>query len=222
MTKRFALSALLLLLASTATAVVAQGDPNRPGPGRPQPDSLARNRAALEGQVRERITQVARQRLGLTDAQAEKLGQSNAKYADRRRTLMEQEREVRMTLRDEMIAGDSSRQRQIGELLDRTMKVQRQRVDLLEEEQRELATFLTPLQRASYFGLEEQLRQRMQQMRADGRAGGFGGPGGRGGRMRPNGPPPDGMGPDGPPPGGMARRRPPGDVPPGPPSIPQQ
>ena len=200
MTKRILLFALLIV---TATAVVeAQGDPNRPGrrpmaQGRGRqgpPDSTARNRAELEGQVRDRLSQVARQRLGLNDAQAEKLSQSNAKYSDRRRTLMQQEREVRMALRDELISGDSARERQVGELLDRTVKVQRQRIDLLEEEQRELATFLTPMQRARYFGLEEQLRQRVQQMRGGGDGGPMAPPeGGRGrfgGRGRPGGPPP--------------------------------
>jgi hypothetical protein len=38
-----------------------------------------------------------------------------------------------------------------------------QRVDLQEQEQKELAGFLTPLQRAKYFALEQQVRQRVNQ-----------------------------------------------------------
>jgi Spy/CpxP family protein refolding chaperone len=214
MTNRIVLTALLV---AATTVGGAQGNPNRPGrrgggAAQPRPDSVMQNRAALEGQVRDRLGQMARRQLGLNDAQADKLRQTNEKFADRRRTLMEQERDIRMSLRDEMISGDSTRQKQVGDLLDRMVKSQRQRIELMESEQKELATFLTPMQRARYFGLEEQLRRRVEQMRAEGGEGGRMGPGGPGGpgglggrgRMRPNGPPPDGDGMGGPPPGGGA------------------
>jgi len=223
MTNRIVLTALLVAATSVAGA---QGNPNRPGrrggaAGQARPDSAMQNRAALEGQVRDRVGQMARRQLGLNDAQADKLRQTNEKFADRRRTLMEQERDIRMSLRDEMISGDSTRQKQVGDLMDRMVKSQRQRIELMESEQKELATFLTPMQRARYFGLEEQLRRRVEQMRAQagegGRMGPGGGPGGRG-RMRPNGPPPDGDGMGGRPPGSGAddpKRRPlPRKVPP--------
>jgi hypothetical protein len=46
-------------------------------------------------------------------------------------------------------------------------------MDINEQEQKELDGFLTPMQRAKYFALEQQVRQRMQQMRngLQGRAG---------------------------------------------------
>jgi hypothetical protein len=211
MTKRIVLSALLLVAATTVAG--GQRNPNRPVP-QPQraargqlPDSQGRNRAALEGQVLDRITQMARRQLGLNDAQVEKLRKSNVQFADRRRVLMEQERDIRMSLRDEMISGDSSRQRQVGDLMDRMVKAQRQRIDLLEQEQKDLATFLTPMQRARYFGMEEQLRRRVEQMRQDGAGGPMRqGGGGRLGRGRPGGPPnPDDMQMGGPPQGGGMR-----------------
>ena len=215
MTYRIAIAVTAVLLAAATTVASAQRSPDRPAQrrpaaGQPQPDSTMRNRTQLEGRVRDRLGQMARRQLGLNDAQAEKLAQTNAKFADRRRTLIEQERDVRMSLRDEMISDDSTRQQQVGDLMDRMVKAQRQRIDLMEQEQKELATFLTPMQRARYFGLEEQLRRRVEQMRQEGGQGGrmgpggMGpggpmGPGGRGGRMRPGGPPPDGDG-MGPPP----------------------
>ena len=198
-----------LLLAATALPGNAQRNPNRPLPAErralraaQQPDSQGSYRAALEGMVRERIGQMVRRQLGLDDAQVQNLQATNARFADRRRTLMEQERDIRMSLRDEMSSGDSSRQKQVGDLMDRMVRAQRQRIDLLEEEQRELGSFLTPMQRATYFGMEEQLRNRLDQMGRGGppgRAGlqgrggppSRGGPPGRGGRMR--GGPPDGL-----------------------------
>jgi protein CpxP len=141
-----------------------------PDSARPNPN----NRANLEQQVRERMAQVTKQRLGATDDQMVKLQASNRKFDDMRRTLVEQERDVRMSLRDEMLRPDSARQGQVAALLDRVIKTQHQRVDIQEQEQKELANFLTPLQRAKYFALEQQIRQRVTQMRQQlqqGRAG---------------------------------------------------
>jgi protein CpxP len=204
---------LLLLLTSAAT-LPAQG---RGGRGQ-QPvtgDSVIRRgrmtgdsvvvanptRAELEQQVRQRIAQVTKQQLGLTNAQMTKLQESNRKYDEKRRIIVDQERDIRMSLRDEMLRPDSARQEQVGALLDRVIKTQRQRVDIQEQEQKELAGFLTPLQRAKYFALEQQVRQRVNQMRQaqQGRGGrmgrmgmGQGMPPGQGGRGRGRGvqPPP--------------------------------
>jgi protein CpxP len=145
------------------------------------PDSARpNNRANLEQLVRERMAQVTKQRLGATDEQMVKLQASNRKFDDMRRTLVEQERDVGMSLRDEMLRPDSARQGQVAALLDRVIKTQHQRVDIQEQEQKELANFLTPLQRAKYFALEQQIRQRVTQMRQQlqqGRAGRAGQPG---------------------------------------------
>jgi periplasmic protein CpxP/Spy len=123
------------------------------------------NRADLEQQVQQRIAQVTKQQLGLNDAQMTKLQETNRKYDEKRRLVVDQERDVRMSLRDEMLRPDSARQTQVAALLDRVIKTQRQRVDIQEQEQKELAGFLTPIQRAKYFALEQQVRQRVNQMR---------------------------------------------------------
>ena len=175
--------------------ILSQRGPGR-GPGRRggmQEDSAGRQRAILEDQVRRRFAQVLKNQLGLADEQMGKVLEINTRYSVRRRELLEEERTVRMSLRREVNARDSTRQSQVADLLDRMLRAQRQRIEALEQEQRELAGVLTPLQRASYFGIEEQIRQRLEGMRG-GRAGG---PppgdsaglraGGRGGRR---GPPP--------------------------------
>jgi hypothetical protein len=43
--------------------------------------------------------------------------------------------------------------------------VQRRRLDLAAEEQRELATIMTPVQRARYLALQETVRRRTDEMR---------------------------------------------------------
>ena len=181
------LAAVLVFACAATLSAQGQGArrQQRPAAG---PDSVAPNRANLEELVRQRMAQVTKQRLGATDEQMVRLQAVNGKFDEQRRILLEQERDVRMALRDEMLRPDSARQGRVAELLDRVIKTQRQRVDIQEQEQQELAGFLTPLQRAKYFALEQQIRQRVTQLRQmqQGRGGRLGRGGmpaaGRGGR----------------------------------------
>jgi hypothetical protein len=226
-----AVAAAAVLAPALSEAQVQQRNPQRPLGGRrgnqqmPQDSMARRNRAALEGQIGQRMWMRMQNVLGLTDAQMTKVRDINGRYLARRELLNQQERDVRMALNDERIAADSTRQSQIADLMDRLIKSQRQRIDIMEQEQKELATVLTPLQRANYLGIEENIRRQVEEFRRQGGPGGMGGPGGRQGRMgpppdgQPQGPPPDGMGP-----GGARRplRVPPGGGPPpdGPPGTP--
>jgi len=194
---RTLLIAVLVAAAIPATSAAQRG-PGRGGLGRRAPvqaDSANRNRAVLEDQVRQRFAQVLKNQLGVTDQQLERVLDINTRYSVRRRELLQEERGVRMSLRREVNAGDSTRQGQVAALLDRMLTAQRQRIEVLEQEQRELSGVLTPMQRASYFGIEEQIRQRIEGMRG-GRAGGpppGDSPGLRaGGRVGRRGPPPPG------------------------------
>jgi protein CpxP len=161
-----------LLCVASAASLSAQGGGGRAARRQPLApvtgDSVIvnrPNRADLEQQVQQRIAQVTKQQLGLNDQQMTKLQETNRKFDEKRRLVVDQERDVRMSLRDEMLRPDSARQTQVAALLDRVIKTQRQRVDIQEQEQKELAGFLTPLQRAKYFALEQQVRQRVNQMR---------------------------------------------------------
>ncbi|MBC7791837.1 MAG: hypothetical protein H7Z74_17965 [Anaerolineae bacterium] len=122
-------------------------------------------RAALEQRVRERMAEVVKVRVGVTDAQMEKIGATNRKFEEQRRVLVAQERDIRMGVREEVLAGDKADQNRVARLLDQMVKVQRERLSLLEQEQRDLAAFLTPVQRAKYMAVQEQIRNRMDEMR---------------------------------------------------------
>ncbi len=127
------------------------------------PQSAGRD--SLEAEVRSRMANVLRVQLGLTDDQMRRLAIANRRFERRRIELVGQEREVRMQLRSEIETADSTRSAQVTALLDRMLALQRERLELVEAEQKELATFLTPLQRARYFGMEEQIRRRVMEMR---------------------------------------------------------
>ena len=148
-------------------------------------------RARLEQQIRQRVGQRMRDALGLTDAQLTKLTELNRRYEEKHRVLQDQERDVRMSLREEVLRSDSTRGSQMTALLDRYIKNERQRVDLAEQEQKELSAFLSPLQRAKYFGVQESIRNQIQNLREQGprQGGAQGRVPGRGRMGPPNGPP---------------------------------
>lgn len=147
-----------LLFASTAAlAQVPQGQ---------QRDSVAvRRRAMLEGQVRQRIAVMVKERLQLTDAQARQLQETDSRFELRRRDLMQREQGLRRDLRQQLSPGVAADQQRVASLLDQIMAVHRERVTLIEQEQRELARFLTPVQRAKYLGLQAELRNRIEGQR---------------------------------------------------------
>jgi len=148
-------------LAAAALATVSLGA---------QDTAARRDRDVVQRRFQERFGAVIKERLQLSDSQAVRLGETNRKFEEQRRTLIQQERDVRMSLRDELMAQNqgSANQQRISELLDRAIRVQRQRVDLLESEQRELARFLNPTQRAKLLGMQEQMRRNAMEMRGRG------------------------------------------------------
>lgn len=126
------------------------------------------NRAALEQQFRERTARLTKQRLGLTDAQLDKLEKTNARFAPQLRQLGVQERDIRQQLRQEMMAGNSANQQRVSDLLDGAIRIQKQRIGIVEAEQKELAGFLTPVQRARYIALQMQFRKRAEELSGKG------------------------------------------------------
>ena len=167
-----ALLLLALALPFASASLLAQGNiRNRPGalrPGRRIEQQLpggppAARRQLLEQQIRRGFWHVAKQRIGFTDDQMLRLEQSTQRFDVRRRTLAQQEKAQRVALRREILA-DTANQTAIAEALDRLHDLQRQRLELQTEEQNELATFMTPLQRAKFLALQEQVRKRMQEL----------------------------------------------------------
>jgi protein CpxP len=145
------LAAVILALSSSP----AIGQELRP-PG-------AGGRPELEQRFRQRMAQVVKNRVGLTDEQMRQLGPVSRKYEDERRKLHQEERLARMTLRRNLLTPDSADQPETARLIDQLMAIQRRRLDLLAAEQRELAAFMSPVQRAKYLVLQDQLRRQLEE-----------------------------------------------------------
>lgn len=152
-------AAVLVALAMNSAVLGAQ---------RPVPDN--QRRAQLEQQVRQRLARMLRERVGLTDEQLEQVAQVNRRFEDRRRMLVEQERDIRIGLRREVLREEDADQERVSHLLEQAVQVQRQRLGVLEEEHRALAEFLTPVQRAKYMAVQEQIHRALEEMRRPGAA----------------------------------------------------
>lgn len=148
-------SALLLSIAAVGLPAQTPGPPAE--------------REQLEQRFRQRAGEVVRARLGLNDEQMAKLRGANTRLERERRSVMMRERSFREGLRGELDLGEKASQSRVSALLDSLTVVHRDRAELIAGEQRELATFLTPVQRAKYFGLQTQIRRRMDEMRRGGR-----------------------------------------------------
>lgn len=165
-TRRSFLGSIALLLALTAVDVDAQRGGRRPGGQQGQPD-----RQQLEQRLRERLANMLRTELGLNDAQMQQLSDVNQRFDVRRRELLQREFGNRRALRSEVMRGESADQSKIDGLIAEQFRIERERIDLTEAEQRDLGRFLTAVQRAKYMGIQENIRRELDQLRGRGRQG---------------------------------------------------
>lgn len=170
------------------------GPPTKPPPARsdvaPRGEGPRQGEAARlvqERRLQERINQVVRKRLGLSDDQMTKLQGVATRIEEDRRVLRREEMATRSALRRELLAGDKADEGRVATLLDRLSEHERRRLTLMEREQGELAKFLSATQRARYIGVQEELRRSMQDVQRRRSEGKPIGPAAGGGR--PNRPP---------------------------------
>ncbi len=128
------------------------------------PQDTPEERAKLEQQFRAQIAQIVRQRLQLSDDQFRQLLSTNQRFEVQRRDLVRQEREVVLGLREEQLSATPNQNR-VSSLIDKRLELEQQRLAITQQEQRELGGFLTPVQRAQYAALQDQMRRRLQDFR---------------------------------------------------------
>ena len=133
-----------------------------------QPGAQA-NQQALARQVRQAFNVLVRRELDLDDAKARQLQTVERQYQQQRGQVQRDERAARLALKAAMEDTTSGRvdQAKVAQYMDQLVQAQHRRADLLEAEQKDLSSFLTPLQRAKYQALREQLNRRIQALRQD-------------------------------------------------------
>lgn len=138
------------------------------------------SRAMIE-EFQKRYERILREQVTFTDDQIVKWRAWNARFDAERRPLFAEEREIRRTLRMQLAKGVTPDEAKVVDATDRWAKLQRKRLELKERENKALAAFLTPIQRARFFAFQDEAERIFRE--ADGRRDGGRGdiPGGRGG-----------------------------------------
>ncbi len=182
-------SAMLLavLVSAIPVAVRAQGDTGRqaraqqsPPPPQQGGQGGGPQRMRLQRQIRQAFTRAVRTQLGLTDDQMHKLQPINQKYVGERQALVREEREARLSLRDELAKGQPD-QAKVSQYTAQLQAIPHKRLDLNDAEDNELAAIMTPVQLAKYRALQERVQRQMNAMRGQ-RDDGLGPPPDSGGR----------------------------------------
>ena len=146
----------LVAFSAIGTAALAQQSPPSAGQNP--------RREMLEQRLRERTALIVQRRLQLNEEQMRQLQASNRQFEKQRGDLIAREREIRRDLRTQMLS-EKPDQSRVSQLLDQSLQLERQRLDLVQSEQRELSKFLTPVQRAKLFAIQTELRRRSQELR---------------------------------------------------------
>ena len=142
------------------------GDINRMGNQGPTRAKLEEFQKFYEKMLRERVS--------FTDDQIVKWRAWNTRFDMERRGTWAEERELRNTLRQQLARGVTPDEAKVVDAMDRWATLDRKRLDQKERENKALATFLSPIQRARFFAIQDETQRGFRE--TEGRRGSRGGP----------------------------------------------
>ena len=161
------------------------------------------DRERLQQQIQERFAQRVQTELGLNDQQMERLRQAARTNEDRHRDLGRREADLHRAAVAQLQPGVAANQDSLARLLDAIAQNHVARAQLEQQELRELAAFLTPIQRARLLMMRRALMDQVDRVRDRSRPGMMGPQQGqpeppfqrrpRPGARQPGGPPEDEM-----------------------------
>jgi hypothetical protein len=169
----------IVALAVTPSFAAAQVGP------RPMPDSVQAGR--LRAEIERRFAERVRTDLGLTDDQALKLKATQERFGVRRRELMRQQWLHRQALQRQMQPGVAAQPDSVRVHMDGLQAGRGEMFKLEQDEDREMAGYLTPVQRARFQFMRQRLMERANELRRGREERGRMGPGPQGGMQRPRG-----------------------------------
>jgi LTXXQ motif family protein len=111
------------------------------------------------------VAQRIQQDLKLSPDQMQRLRATVGTYAGRRRELEARQRDLRRALGGELRPGIAATPDSIARLTDELLDVRVRYAESFREEQRELARYLDPVQRAKLMVLRDRLTNRAQEFR---------------------------------------------------------
>jgi len=133
--------------------------------------AAARNDTAEARTLRDRIEAAfsarVQENLNLTSDQSTKLRATQERFGARRRTLQQQQFERRQAIDDQMQPGTAANQDSLRKLLDAQRAGRAELVKIEQDEDQEMAQYLTPVQRARYQQMRGRLMQRVVEMQME-------------------------------------------------------
>jgi len=138
---------LLVLWALAATTGSAQDSM--------PPDSVRAEQ--LRQEIESRFAARVQEQLGLTDDQSRRMGRTVRDYFRKRRALEMEEQGLRRDAAAQLRPGVAADTDRLNKVLDQLVEVRIRYAQSYRDESRELASFLTPVQRAQYFMMRERL-----------------------------------------------------------------
>ena len=116
----------------------------------------------LRQRIRQRWTQHVRTTLGLNDEQATRLQGTEQRFEEQRQPLRARQREITTALNGELDAGTPNQER-VKQLMNERQENQRKLQEVNRGEDREMQSYLSPVQRARY----QEERRRFQERVAE-------------------------------------------------------
>lgn len=121
----------------------------------------------LRHQVEGRFAERVREQLQLSDDQMNRLRGTARTYGARRRELAGRERDIRAALAEQLRPGVAADQDSVSRLTDELVAIRGAQARTLEEENRDMAEYLTPVQRSQLFVMRERLIRRAREIRQE-------------------------------------------------------
>lgn len=155
----------LALSVAVATTLAAQN---------PADSGMADDSAHLENLRQEvfgRFRTRAHQLLGLSPDQAVKFDSAQSRAWAQRRQYMLDRRRINMALQEQMRPGVAANSDSVSKLLDARRQVTQSLFKVDDQEDREMAGFLSPVQRAQYQEFRQRFRERIAEVARNNRGG---------------------------------------------------
>jgi len=141
----------LLIVLGLCTLAPTFGAAQEPAP----PDSVRAEQ--LRQEIESRFAARVREQLGLTDDQSRRMERTVRDYFRKRRALEVEEQGLRRDAAAELRPGVAADTDRLSRVLDQLIDVRIRYAQSYRDESRELATYLTPVQRGQYFMMRERL-----------------------------------------------------------------
>jgi hypothetical protein len=129
--------------------------------------TVAVQEVEMRDRIQENFLARAKEEMGLNEEQMTKLRAAEQRVATKRRTLEQEMRRLNGVLADQLRPGIAAKEDVVTKSLDSLGTLRVSYAQTFKEEQRDLATFLTPVQRAQFHRMRERMVDRVREVRQD-------------------------------------------------------